>query len=353
MTDFYWMHSVLWGVAGFLLIPAAVLAVRFAIIIRRYTPNIRRMFEESPIFSPPAGHPREGAEAVEFPTTRGLTLRGSYLAADRARPKGLVVFCHEFRADRWSDSAYWEFLRDDGFDVFAFDFRNHGASDSDATYQPRHWVTEFELDDLQAALAYLKTLPRSCTLPVGLFGISRGGGTAIGVAGRDSSVSCAVTDGAFPTHTTMLIYMKKWMKIVVGTSWFYENMPNWYLALIRDCVLARVERDQGCRFPRLEPLLRRIAPRPVFVVHGGRDSYIRPEIARQFFEYARPPRELWIVQGARHNACLERAGAEYRERVLGFFRQHLAGEPPCSAALRRERGLPQEAVRQPGEPSGE
>jgi pimeloyl-ACP methyl ester carboxylesterase len=317
------VYATIWAAAAVIGLTFAFLGIRALLIIRQYGPPIRRIFEEDPIFVPTAASAPPVAEQVEFQTPEGLTLRGSYLKATGEDAKGVIVFCPEFRSDRWSGLAYFEFLQRDGFDIFTFEFRNHGESDKDPAYAPRHWVTNYELDDLEAALTYLKTRPGSAQLPMGLFGISRGGGTAIGVAARDRSVRCVVTDGAFPTHSTMLAYMKKWVTLVVGEKSWARLLPDWYLVFVRNVVLAEVERDLGCHFAKLERAIRRIAPRPILMIHGGRDSYIRPDIARQFFDRALDPRDLWIVEGARHNACLDTAGEEYRRRVVDFFRENL------------------------------
>jgi pimeloyl-ACP methyl ester carboxylesterase len=319
------LQTALWITGGVVAVVVATLVLRTYLIISRYGAPIRRIFEEDPIFVPSEGSPHPESEEVEFPTPEGLVLRGSYLATPATPAKGVVVFSHEFRSDRWSGMPYWECLLGDGFDIFAFDYRNHGSSDKDPAYTPRHWVTNYELDDLEAAIAYLRSRPGADRLPIGLFGISRGGGASIGVAARDRGVRCVVTDGAFGTHGTMLTYMKKWMFLVVGDKWWLKILPDWYLGFIRDWVLARVERDFGCRFIRLERAIGRLAPRAILMIHGGRDGYIRPDIAREFCAAARDPRELWIVHGARHNACLEAAAVEYRSRLISFFRTNLAG----------------------------
>ena len=318
------MYAALWISLALLGLLAIALVYRTLMSIRVYGPRIRRMFDESPIFSPTEGTPHPNAEEVEFPTTNGLKLRGCYLATPSGKPKALIVFCHEFRSDRWSGVTYWEFLRQDGFDIFSFDFRNHGTSDSDPNYKPRHWVTDLELADLEAALRYIRGRAGSKGLPLGLYGISRGGGAAIGAAARDRTVGDVVTDGAFPTHSTVLSYMRRWISLIVGNRLLNDWLPSWYLGIVRDAVLAEVERDLGCRFLRLERAIRRIAPRPLLMIHGGRDSYIPSELAQRFYERAREPRQFWIVEGARHNACLETAGDEYRHRVREFFRNNLA-----------------------------
>jgi fermentation-respiration switch protein FrsA (DUF1100 family) len=64
------------------------------------------------------------------------------------------------------------------------------------------------------------------------------------------------------------------------------------------------------------------------MIHGGADTYIKPVMARALFAYARPPKELWVVEGAKHNQAPNAAGDEYRRRVLAFFDRHLAGATP-------------------------
>ena len=60
------------------------------------------------------------------------------------------------------------------------------------------------------------------------------------------------------------------------------------------------------------------------MIHGERDNYIKPEMAKDLYSRARTPKELWVVKGAKHNKALEVANDEYREKTLGFFQAHLA-----------------------------
>ena len=68
----------------------------------------------------------------------------------------------------------------------------------------------------------------------------------------------------------------------------------------------------------------RLAPRPLLMIHGGGDNYIRPEMAQDLFKRARAPKEFWLVDKAKHNQALELAADEYRRRILAFFDAHLA-----------------------------
>ena len=76
------------------------------------------------------------------------------------------------------------------------------------------------------------------------------------------------------------------------------------------------------RLSCFERAVARLSPRPWLMIHGAKDAYIGPEIARRLFEEAREPKELWIVPGAKHNRCRDINPAAYRERVAGFIREY-------------------------------
>ncbi|HWY85681.1 MAG TPA: alpha/beta hydrolase, partial [Gemmataceae bacterium] len=87
--------------------------------------------------------------------------------------------------------------------------------------------------------------------------------------------------------------------------------------------LQNLERQRRCVFPSLEKVIRRLAPRPLLMIHGSADNYIKPEMAQTLFRMAGPPKDFWLVDGAKHNQSITQAGDEYKKRVLDFFDQHL------------------------------
>jgi fermentation-respiration switch protein FrsA (DUF1100 family) len=298
----------------------------------KYLHLMVRIFQEKPLFIIPRGQPLAEAEDVRFPTSGGLELCGCYLAAPGPR-RGVILFGLEFGSNRWSCWSYVEPLVAAGFDVFAFETRNQGDSDGLPGYDPLQWVTDYEVRDAQAALAYLKGRPDADPRGVGFFGISKGASAGLLAASRDPYVRCCVTDGAFGTYTTLVPYMRQWFRIYNNQYALQGLLPSWYYGLIGLVGLRRTARERRCRFPHLEPALPRLAPRPLLMIHGEADNYIKPEMARALFDHAREPKEFWLVEGAKHNQALQGPhGAEYRERVLRFFEQHLAeenqNEPP-------------------------
>ena len=251
---------------------------------------------------------RPTARTSGFPTRDGLMLAGTYLSHRAGRRLGVVVFSHEFLGDRWSVLPYLDHLRELGFDLFSFDYRNHGQSDPDPKYKPLQWVTNHEVNDLRAALAYVRSRPDADPAGVGLFGVSRGGGTALCVASKDARVWGVATDGAFPTSGTMLAYITRWAEIYVPSTTVWRNMPKQVYSFLAWSARKRSQSRLNCRFPEVETAVARLAPRPLFMIHGEKDAYIGPEIAEELFRLAGAPKELWVVPKAKHNRCREIAG---------------------------------------------
>ena len=146
----------------------------------------------------------------------------------------MIVYCHEYLSDRWSFHPYVDHLRDLGYDIFTFDFRNHGASDRDPGYAPLQWTTDHEVRDLRAALAYLRTRARSRS---GRFrALRRQPGRDDGAARRPptSPTSGASSPTArFPTRGTMVPYILRWAEIYVRSRSCCERLiPIWLYSFL-------------------------------------------------------------------------------------------------------------------------
>lgn len=290
----------------------------------RYGPHMARIFQEVPLFIIPRGQPVSGAEDVSFRTTDDLELHGCYIRTSAPRRKGVILFGLEYGSNRWSCVPYCEQLLANGFDVFSFETRGQGESDSQPGYDPLQWVTNYEVSDTQAAIAYLKSRPDADPRGIGFFGISKGGGAGLLAAACDPYVRCFATDGIFGTFTTMVPYMRKWVSIYNKNYFIQHCLPSWYYEMIGRYAVRRLSRQRlNCRFPDLEKAMGKISPRPLLMIHGGADTYIKPEMAEAIFRRARAPKELWLVEGAKHNQALNVAGDEYHRRVRSFFETHL------------------------------
>jgi pimeloyl-ACP methyl ester carboxylesterase len=335
-----WLWTVLGLIVALAVLPALWLVVYYYYVKRRYLPLIVRIFQEKPLFIIPRGQPVADAEEVVLPNGEGQTLRGCYLRTTAQHRLGVILFGLEYGSNRWACVPYCQFLREAGFDIFAFEPRSQGDSDPQPDYKPLQWVTDFEVRDFQAALGYLKARPDADPRGVGFFGISKGGSAGLIAAAREPAVRCFVTDGIFATHTTMLPYMRKWFAIYNNRTWLHSIMPDWVYGWFARATLRRVRRETGLRFPHLEHAIGLLAPRPLLMIHGGADTYIKPDMARALFDRAGEPREFWLVEGAKHNQALNVDNGEYQRRIVEFFQKNLGDgrvmPPPPASPTRLE-----------------
>jgi uncharacterized protein len=314
----------LWISLGIL--TAVIVAVPLGVhlyVLRRYIPVVIRIFQEKPLFILPFGQPVPDAEEITLTTPDELKLQGCYLHTSRPR-KGVLLFGLEFGSNRWSCVPYCEFLREAGYDIFTVEMRGQGKSPAQPGYEPLQWVTDFEVIDFQTALAYLKKRADRHPRGIGLFGLSKGGSAGLIVAAADEFIRCAAVDGVFASVNTMVPYMKQWVFIYTRTPWLAKWLPHWYFLVAADAALRRMERERACHYPSLEAAMPKFAPRPLLMIHGGADNYIKPDMAEALFAMARGPKEFWLVAKAKHNQSFHLAADEYKKRVLAFFDQHLA-----------------------------
>jgi pimeloyl-ACP methyl ester carboxylesterase len=268
-------------------------------------------------------------EVVRFRSFDGTSLRGMWLrTADQAARKGTIVFCHEFGSDMYSCARYARPLIDSGFDVFTFDFRGHGDSSAPAGYRLLQWPSDKELEDALGAIAYVEACLAEANLPmrVGMFGISRGAGTALMAASCNPSVACLVCDGAFSTKETLTTLMKRWAYIFAKIKLVYENQPASFWRFLYWCMMRLAQPRLGRHFPSVRKALENMLPRPIMFIHGERDSYIRSEQTQLLYSCAAEPKYLWIVPQAKHNQSVLAAPQAYARGTVAFFSRYLADE---------------------------
>ena len=281
---------------------------------------VLRLFEGSLSLRVEPIAPVDDCERIEFPTHNGLKLRGSLYRDPQYSPRGLIVFCPEFSGNHWSAASYCDGLIQEGFTVLSFDFRNQGESDSEPGYAPLHWMTEREIQDVEAALAFARSRPDLNTLPIGIVGISRGAGAAIAAAARDKRVRQIAVEGVYSTVSLHLHYAIRWASVYIPAG-ILRWVPTWHIksTLAMSRWISGLRR--GCRYPKLESLLPRLRNRPVLIIAGRKDSYIPVEIPVELAErIGGETCELWMVDHAKHNGARDVNSRAYDARLVEFFR---------------------------------
>jgi pimeloyl-ACP methyl ester carboxylesterase len=279
------------------------------------------LLERSPPFAVEPTAPAPAAERVSFRTPDGITLHASLHLPLAGQPTGTVIFCPELGGDHWSATWYCRALMEAGFAVLAFDFRNQGQSEKMPGYAPIHWLTEFEITDTLSAIQYVKERADLNELPIGLFGISRGGSAALVAAARSPEIQCVACEGVFSISTMSLHYTLRWASLY-HPAWIMKLYPMWHvrstLAMARWISQAR----RRCQYIVLEKWVRKLAGRPVLVVVDGRDTYVLPDITESLFQYfPQTTTQRWTVRGAKHNMAREVDTEEFDRRIVEFFSQ--------------------------------
>lgn len=276
------------------------------------------VFERKPPFGKPPQGMRKPDEVLFIPTSDGLQLRGRIYRQTQQLPQGVIVFCPEMEGDSTSASYYCEALLDAGYDLLAFDFRNQGESESLPHYEPLHWLTEYEVQDAIAAVRFARHQEEWADLPIGIVGISRGGGAALTAAARCPDIASVAVEGAFTTDRLMEYYTLRWAALYIP-QWVMNLFPLWHvrgtLALVRR--ISQIRRH--CRYVRLERELSQLKQKPVFMIQGGRDSYVPKETSQALIRFLPDNAEFWIAPNANHNKARESAAQEYDQRMVEFF----------------------------------
>ncbi len=302
------------------ILPAAG-AVLFAaeLVFRRYVvARVCDVFEEVPPFGVIPAEESPDAETFSVQTSDGMTLRGSLHLPKSGRPIGLVVFCPELNGNHWMASHYCHGLLQNQFAVLGFDFRGQGSSDPDPNYTPIHWVTEYEMRDIAAVLEFVESDERLNTLPLGLFGVSRGGVAALAAACRYPRVRAVLADSAFGTMDMARHFVHQFGRYIIP-EFCFRILPKWHIEQTLQRAVRLSERRRHCRYVHLENEAVGLDHTHVQLISGQRDSYVSPDVAAALAELFGGSDRLWLVRRARHNMARSVRTDEYDRRVVRHF----------------------------------
>ncbi len=223
---------------------------------------------------------------VRIANSRGLKLAGLHLSAEADGAPTLVV-CHGFTGSKEGGGKALEmaeYFTRAGFDSLLFDFAGNGESEG-------HWADitlSGQIDDLSCCVEWC--LGQGSGYAVSL-GRSFGGTTAICQAVGDARVRgvCAWAASADPR----------------GLFQGFANpqtLEAEYVALNGEDGSVEVHRGFFSDLDRFNVVhsASRIAPRPLLILHGGRDEVVPASDAEALYNAAADPRELHILPQADH-----------------------------------------------------
>jgi dienelactone hydrolase len=238
--------------------------------------------------------PRLGAahEDVTLETSDRLKLDGWYVPSrNRA---AVIVF-----PGRTGTRRQARMLVRHGYGVLLYDRRGEGRSEGD----PNSFGWDFD-KDIRAGVEFLQRRADVDPDRIGGLGLSVGGEMLLQTAADTEAPAAVVSEGAGSRS------MAEEVADVSGLS----KVPTALTYAIRDVANSVLQN----RLPpeNLAKLMPKIAPRPVFLIHGGADDagHRNPALYRA----AREPKQIWEARGGHTDGIAEQP-REYERRVVGFL----------------------------------
>lgn len=244
-------------------------------------------------------------ENIYFKTQDHILIKGWFIP--RPDSNKTIILMHGWGMNRADVFKNTHFLHDLGYNLMYFDFRALGESGGKTSS-----IGYLEVKDLQAAIAFLKATRPFAAEKIGLYGLSMGAMVAICEAAQNPEIKCVVAEASYYSFR----------RVVSRWAWVHNKIP--YFPLI-PIILHYIRRNLRVNPEHYSPKynIPKIAPRPVFIIHGRYDNLVPAAQAKMLYKRAGEPKEIWLVPGAKHNKCAEVGGFEYKQRLSDFFRKYL------------------------------
>jgi uncharacterized protein len=219
-------------------------------------------------------------DEVRIPAADGGALYGWWLASAPAAPT--LVLLHGWGRNLARVLPYIQSLHPLGYNLLAFDARNHGSSTP-----IRHPTVGTFAQDVVAAIAFLNQ--RGVT-QIGLVGLSVGGGAVINAAGWQKQIRAVVTVGAISHPVALMKY-----------EFSKRHVPGFLASFL----LNYMRRRYGLDFDAIAPLNNIAQAEADFlIVHGENDQVVPLSHGQALAAAGIPGRtRLWAVPEKGHSDC--------------------------------------------------
>jgi uncharacterized protein len=230
-------------------------------------------------------------EDVTLRTSDGLELEGWYVPSQNRA--AVIVFPGRTGARKQA-----RMLVRHGYGVLLYDRRGEGHSEGD----PNSWGWDFD-KDIRAGVDFLRQRADVDPARIGGLGLSVGGEMLIDTAAETPALAAIVSEGAGARSLgEELADASGFDSVLTAVTYAARDLANSVLQ-------NRLPPDN------LATLIPKIAPRPVFLIHGEHDNNrLNPD----YYRAAGAPKQIWEAKGG-HIDGIARQPAEYERRVVDFL----------------------------------
>lgn len=231
----------------------------------------------------PASFP-EGFREITIPAKNDKNLYGWWFPVGEDAPTLILVHGWGRSVERMT--PYIEKLCCNGYNLLAFDSRNHGNSD------PDHYSTMVKFaEDIGSSIDYAHQTLQVRNKQVSVIGLSIGGSASIYASAIDKRISRVVTVGAF-AHPADVMTKQLQDRYIPKYPFIWA-------------LLKYIEQLVGLSFDDIAPENNICKSEASFLlIHGKKDQVVPLAQAKRLMEKAHPGKaRLWSIEGKGHSDC--------------------------------------------------
>ncbi len=243
-------------------------------------------------------------EQMQLQTKDDMNLEAYYIPSQNGAS---IIVLHGYKAYLYEVAHIASLLQKHGYGVILPIFRAHGKSDGELITFGKH-----EVKDVQAAYDYLLTRDDVDPEKIGLLGNSMGAVVGLLFAAEQPKIKAIVAHSPYSSlHDTANTSLKKF----TGLSGFpYTQMITYFIEQMADFDIDAVAPIN---------IIDQIAPRPVYFLIAGQDSFVSPKSGLALHDTAQQPKQLWVSPMLEHIEFNLRRPDDFEKRVNAFFEQYL------------------------------
>lgn len=246
-------------------------------------------------------------EEVKVTSDDGFELVGWFIPPQNG---AVIMAQHGYKGSRMGMLEEAEILYRHGYGVLVTSVRAHDMSEGELIT-----FGYYEMQDLEAWFQYLLTRPEVDPERIGILGNSMGASMAIQYAAQNEQIKAVVAQSAFSS-----------LDDTVSTSVeAFTGLPAFPFGPLI-VFWAELELGADSSLIDAKEWIGQLSPRPVLLLHGGKDGAIDKDSADRLFQAAGEPKELWYEPELGHAEFDTTLPEEFERRVVGFFDRYLLGE---------------------------
>ena len=243
-------------------------------------------------------------EYVDIESKYGYNLKGLFIK-NPMESKNTIILVHGIGRDKeWSIMKYGPLFFKNGFNIFAYDGRDHGSSGGE---NPTYGF--YESDDLEKCVAYIKN--KKMDGVIGLHGESMGASVSLTWASKydNNGISFLIEDCGYADLYDL----------------YYERLSDYQVPkFVRPAILYYTSFFckilAGFSLNDISPI-KNIGKinLPVLFIHGSADNFVMPEMAKEMFNNKIGIKEIYLSPGAGHAKSINTDVNRYEAVISAFY----------------------------------